>query len=101
MKKRLFSFISIVVGFVIALAAVEVMAIGWLYLEDGRHTPAAELFERTQNTYVRDMTQGTRLPLHRHALSASLLGVRASRQPAVRHLVGQQCRPVRSRLPRP
>ncbi|HYI04860.1 MAG TPA: hypothetical protein VD858_08210, partial [Reyranella sp.] len=59
MKKRLFSFISIVVGFVIALAAVEVMAIGWLYLEDGRHTPAAELFERTQNTYVRDMTRGT------------------------------------------
>ena len=59
MKKRLFSFISIVVGFIIALAAVEVMAIGWLYLEDGRHTPAAELFERTQNTYVRDMTRGT------------------------------------------
>ena len=59
MKKRLFSFISIVVGFIVALAAVEVMAIGWLYLEDGRHTPAAELFERTQNTYVRDMTRGT------------------------------------------
>ena len=59
MKKRLFSFISIVVGFVVAMAAVEVMAIGWLYLEDGRHTPAAELFERTQNTYVRDLTKGT------------------------------------------
>jgi len=29
----------------------------WLYLEDGRYTPAAELFERTQNTYVRDMTK--------------------------------------------
>ena len=35
------------------------MAIVWLYLEDGRYTPAAELFERTQNTYVRDITKGT------------------------------------------
>ena len=46
MKKRLFSFISIVIGIVVALATVELMAIGWLYVEDGHHTPAAELFER-------------------------------------------------------
>jgi hypothetical protein len=59
MKQRLFRCISILVGLVLALAAVEVMAIGWLYVEDGRYTPAAELFERTQNTYVRDMTRGT------------------------------------------
>src|SRR3981081_3010063 len=31
---------------------------GW-YVEAGRYTPAAELFERTQNTYVRDVTKGT------------------------------------------
>ena len=46
MKKRFFAFISVVVGFIIALATVEVMAIGWLYLEDGRHTPAAALTRR-------------------------------------------------------
>ena len=28
-------------------------------IEDGRYTPAAELFERTQNTYVRDTTKGS------------------------------------------
>jgi hypothetical protein len=59
MKKTLFRCFSILVGLVLALGAVEVMAIGWLYLEDGRHTPAAALFERTQNTYVRDATKGT------------------------------------------
>jgi hypothetical protein len=59
MKQCLFRCLSILLGMVLALAAVEVMAIGWLYLEDGRYTPAAELFERTQNTYVRDLTKGT------------------------------------------
>lgn len=59
MKATLFRCFSILVGLVLALGAVEVMAIGWLYLEDGRHTPASELFERTQNTYVRDATKGT------------------------------------------
>ena len=59
MKQRLFRGISILLGCVLALAAVEAMAIVWLYLEDGRYTPAAELFERTQNTYVRDATKGT------------------------------------------
>jgi hypothetical protein len=59
MKQRLFRAISILVGIVLALAAVEGMAIVWLYLEDGRYTPAAELFQRTQNTYVRDATRGT------------------------------------------
>jgi hypothetical protein len=59
MKQRLFRGISILLGCVLALAAVEAMAIVWLYLEDGRYTPAAELFERTQNTYVRDATRGT------------------------------------------
>ena len=32
MKKRFFSFVSIVVGFIIALGAVELMAIAWLDL---------------------------------------------------------------------
>jgi hypothetical protein len=57
MKQRLFRWISILVGVVLALAATEVMAMVWLYVEDGRYTPAAELFERTQNAYVRDMTK--------------------------------------------
>ena len=59
MKQRLFRGISILVGCVLALAAIEATAIAWLYFEDGRYTPAAELFERTQNTYVRDATKGT------------------------------------------
>jgi hypothetical protein len=59
MKQRIFGWISIFIGIVLALATVEVVAIAWLYIEDGRYTPAAELFERTQNTYVRDMTKGT------------------------------------------
>ena len=59
MKQRLFRWISVLIGIALALAAVEVTAIVWLYVEDGRYTPAAELFERTQNTYVRDATKGT------------------------------------------
>ena len=59
MKQRIFGWISILIGFVFALALIEVTAIAWLYVEDGRYTPATELFERTQNTYVRDATKGT------------------------------------------
>ena len=59
MKQRIFGWISVLIGIVLALAVVEVTAIAWLYIEDGRYTPAAELFERTQNTYVRDATKGT------------------------------------------
>ena len=59
MKQRIFGWISVLVGIVMALAAIEVTAIVWLYLEDGRYTPAEELFQRTQNTYVRDSTKGT------------------------------------------
>lgn len=59
MKQRIFGWISVLVGIVLALAVVEVAAIAWLYIEDGRYTPAVQLFERTQNTYVRDATKGT------------------------------------------
>lgn len=58
MKRRIFGWITAVVGLVLALAAVEVTAIVWLYLEDGHYTSAEELFQRTQNTYVRDLTKG-------------------------------------------
>ncbi len=99
MKKRLFSFISIVVGFIIALAAGRghgdrlALSRGWPPHAGGRAVRAHPEHLRARHD------PGHGLPLHRHALSASLLGVRASRQPAVRHLVGQQCRPVRPRLP--
>ena len=59
MKQRLFRLISIVLGIVLALAVIEVGATAWLTIEDGRYTPAAELFERTQNTYVRDRGKDT------------------------------------------
>ena len=59
MKKRIFGLISILVGIVLSLAVLEVVAIAWMQIEDGHYTPASELFDRTQNTYVRDMTKGT------------------------------------------
>ncbi len=59
MKKRLFGLISILIGIVLSLAAIEVMAIVWLWLQDGHYTSAEELFNRTQNTFVRDLTRGT------------------------------------------
>jgi hypothetical protein len=59
MKQRLFGLISVLVGIVLALAAVEVTATAWLWIEDGHYTPADQLFERTQNSYVRDMTRHT------------------------------------------
>lgn len=60
MKQALFRCLSILIGIALALAAVEVLAIGWLYVEDGRYTPAPELFERTQNAYVRDASRACR-----------------------------------------
>jgi hypothetical protein len=59
MKRRLYAWISALIGIVLALAAVEATAIAWLYIEDGGYTPAPELYERTQNTYVRDLTKGS------------------------------------------
>ncbi len=59
MKQRIFGWLSTLIGIVFALALVEVTAIAWLYVEEGKYTPAAELFERTQNTYVRDTTKGS------------------------------------------
>jgi len=59
MKQRIFGLISALIGIVIALAAIELTAILWLYLEEGRYVSAEELFQRTQNTYVRDSTKGT------------------------------------------
>jgi hypothetical protein len=57
MKQRIFGLISLLVGIVMALAAIELTAIVWLYLEDGRYISAQELFQRTQNSYVRDLTK--------------------------------------------
>ncbi len=59
MKKRIFGLISILIGVMLSLAALEVVAIAWMQIEDGHYTPATELFDRTQNTYVRDMTKGS------------------------------------------
>jgi hypothetical protein len=59
MKQRIFGWISILFGIVLSLAVLEVTATAWMYLEDGRYTPAKDLFDRTQNTYVRDATKGT------------------------------------------
>ena len=44
MKQRIFSLISIFLGIVFALALIEVSAIAWLYVEDGRYTGEMELY---------------------------------------------------------
>ena len=99
MKQRIFGWISILIGVVLALATVEVAAIAWLYIEDGHYTPAAELFERTQNTYVRDATKGTACryvdTLYPHPYVAFVHHA----NPPCGHALGQQCRAVRSGLP--
>jgi len=59
MKRRIFSLLTVLVGIVLSLSAVELTAIVWLYLEEDRYVSAEELFQRTQNTYVRDLTKGT------------------------------------------
>jgi hypothetical protein len=56
-RRRLYAWISTLIGIVFALALIELTATVWLYLEDGRYTPASELFDRAQNTYVRDLTK--------------------------------------------
>jgi hypothetical protein len=58
-KRLIFGCISAAIGIALAIAAIEGMAILWLMVEDGHYTPTAELFERTQNTYVRDLTRGS------------------------------------------
>ena len=58
-KRRFFGVISTVIGIALSVAAIKGMAVLWIMVEDGRYVPAAELFERTQNTYVRDLTRGT------------------------------------------
>ena len=58
-RQRLYSWISTLIGILFACALLEAGAILWLYIDEGRYTPAVQLFERTHNTYVRDMTRGT------------------------------------------
>ena len=57
MRQRIYGWISTLIGFVMALALIEVGAIAWQYIEDGRYISAEELFRRTENTYVRDLTR--------------------------------------------
>ena len=59
MKRRIFGLVSTLIGIVLAFALIEVAATLWLTVEDGHYTPASELFDRTQNSYVRDMTRHT------------------------------------------
>lgn len=59
MRRRLLALVSTLIGIVLAVASVEAIATAWLWLEEGHYTSAAELFERTQNTYVRDATKAS------------------------------------------
>ena len=59
MKRLIFGLIAISTGVVLALGAIEVMAIVWLRLDEGRFVSTAELFNRTQNAYVREVTRRT------------------------------------------
>jgi hypothetical protein len=59
LKRVIFGAISIAAGLVVGLACLELLAIGWLVLKDGHYTSAPVLFERLQNTYVRNATDGS------------------------------------------
>ncbi len=59
MKQRIFGLIAILTGVALALAAIEVMAIVWVRIDEGRFVSASELYNRTQNSYVRDVTRRT------------------------------------------
>lgn len=59
MKQRIFGWISTLIGIVLALGAMELTAIAWLWYEDGHYTSAEQLFERTQNTYVREINRSS------------------------------------------
>jgi hypothetical protein len=59
LKRVIFAAISIAAGLLVGLACLEMLAIGWLVLKDGHYTPAPTLFERLQNTYVRNATEGS------------------------------------------
>ena len=96
MKQRIFGWISILIGVGLGLALVEVTAIAWLYLEDGHYTPAAELFERTQNTYVRDATKGTACRYVDTLYPHPYVGFVHHANPPCGQALGQQCRAVRS-----
>lgn len=58
-KQRLLSLATVLIGIVLGAALVEAAATAWITAEDGRYTPAPQLFERTQNVFVRDITRGT------------------------------------------
>ena len=59
MRAAFLHVLSVVIGCLVAVAALEGASIAWLTLDEGRYTAAPLLFERSQNTYVRDMTRGT------------------------------------------
>lgn len=59
MRRVLLNAISAVVGIVVALASFEALSIAWQTSQDGSYIPATELFDRLQNTYVRDATNAT------------------------------------------
>jgi hypothetical protein len=59
LKQRIYGLISILAGVALALAAIEVTAIVSVWLDEGRYASTAELFNRTQNSYVRDVTHRT------------------------------------------
>jgi hypothetical protein len=54
MRPAALKLVSAAIGVVIALALLEIAAIAWLGLRDGRYTPAPELFQRGTNTFVRE-----------------------------------------------
>lgn len=48
--------IALCLGVIGALAGFEVLSTAWLTIRDGRYTPAKELFARSHNTYIEDIT---------------------------------------------
>jgi len=58
-RSRALGAISFLVGIVAGFAILEVSSIAWLTVRDGGYTPAAELFDRMANTYIRETTRSS------------------------------------------
>jgi hypothetical protein len=47
---------ALCLGLIGALAGLEILSTAWLTIRDGRYAPAKELFAKSRNTYIQDIT---------------------------------------------
>lgn len=57
MRQAVLRALSVVVAIVISAVALEALSTGYLYLHDGRYTPATDQLAGLRNTFIQDVTQ--------------------------------------------